>query len=143
MNGGDSPQLTESPTGVQQFAWRPDGSRSPSRLRTRRPKRTGEERHNDSFEIQNNHYLLQRRRCRRMLWLIPAAGGRARRLTSGSWTLPVSHPPSAPSRRSRGRPMASRIALVRIRHALHGRCGPEPVQMLDVEYGRHASLDGP
>ena len=31
------------------------------------------------------------------VWMVPAAGGEAKRLTSGDWTLPVTRPPGAPS----------------------------------------------
>jgi len=49
------------------------------------PKVTGEERHNHSFEVQNNHYLLQEAPRPSHVWLISADGkGIARRLTSGT-----------------------------------------------------------
>ncbi len=73
-------------------------------------KLTGEERHNRSFEIQNNHFLLQEAPRPAHVWLIAADGkSTARKLTTGALTLPVSLPPSAPHRRSRGRRMAGRL----------------------------------
>ena len=65
MSGGEAWQVTKSPTGVQQYAWRPGGKEIAFVAQDEAPKRTGEERHNRSFEVQNNHFLLPRRRCRR------------------------------------------------------------------------------
>src|SRR6185436_14548048 len=58
MGGGEAWQVTKSPTGVQQYAWRPGGQEIAFVAEDEAPKRTGEERHNKSFEVQNNHFLL-------------------------------------------------------------------------------------
>src|SRR5215510_11785851 len=31
------------------------------------------------------------------LWMVSAAGGDPKRLTSGAWTMPISHPPGTPA----------------------------------------------
>ena len=49
-------------------------------------KREGEERHNRSFEADVNYLLTEAPRPHH-LWLVPAAGGKARRLTSGEWSV--------------------------------------------------------
>lgn len=67
----------------------------------------GEERHNDAFEVGNNDFLVTTAPLPTHLWLVPATGEAARRLTSGTWTLPISHPQSSPGRRSPGRQMES------------------------------------
>src|SRR5579885_1718818 len=54
MNGGEAMQITKSPTGVQQYAWRPTAGREIAFIASdEAPKLTGEERHNRSFEIRN------------------------------------------------------------------------------------------
>src|SRR6185369_6529891 len=58
MGGGEAWQVTKSPTGVQQYAWRPGGKEIAFVAQDEAPNRTGEERHNKSFEVQNNHFLL-------------------------------------------------------------------------------------
>src|SRR5882724_5076189 len=58
MNGGDASQVTRAPNGVQQFAWRPDGKAFAYASADEPPKRTGEERHNDSFEVGNDDFLV-------------------------------------------------------------------------------------
>src|SRR5260221_13929719 len=78
------------------------------------PKLMGEERHNKSFEIQNNHFLMQEAPRPAHLWLVPARGGNAKRLTNGGWTLPVSLPPSPPSSPLAWSPDGKKIALVKV-----------------------------
>src|SRR3954470_6767088 len=99
MSGGEPWQVTKSPAGVQQYAWRPGARNEIAYVATdEAPKVAGEERHNRSFEIQNNHFLLLEAPRPAHVWLIGADGrGAARRLTSGGWTLPASLPPGAPS----------------------------------------------
>src|SRR5258706_3830047 len=60
MNGGEAAQITKSPTGIQQYGWRPSAVREIAFVATdEAPKLTGEERHNRSFEIRNSHFLMQ------------------------------------------------------------------------------------
>src|SRR5712692_3284634 len=58
MGGGEALQVTKSPTAVQQYAWRPDVREIAFVAQDEPAKLAGEERHNKSFEIQNNHFLL-------------------------------------------------------------------------------------
>jgi dipeptidyl aminopeptidase/acylaminoacyl peptidase len=116
MNGGEAWQVTKSPTGVQQYAWRPGASGEIAYVASdEAPKVTGEERNNRSFEIQNNHFLLQEAPRPAHVWLIAADGRSApKRLTSGGWTLPVSLPPGAPSSPLSWSPDGKRLAIVKV-----------------------------
>jgi len=137
MSGGDSWQITKSPTGVQQFAWRPAHNEMAFVAMDEAPKVTGEERHNHSFEIQNNHYLLQEAPRPSHVWLIPADGkGVARRLTSGAWTLPVTLPPGAPSSPLTWSPDGKRIAIVKVASPYTGDNDKAAIQLLDVDSGQ-------
>src|SRR5262249_8534416 len=71
MKGGDGWQLTRVPSGVQQYAWRPNGADIAFVATDELPKVNGEERHNKSFEIQNNHFLMQESPRPAHLWLVP------------------------------------------------------------------------
>ena len=136
LAGGDSWQITKSPTGVQQFAWRPRHNEIAFVATDEAPKVTGEERHNRSFEIQNNHYLLQEAPRPAHLWLISADGkGIARRLTSGTWTLPTSLPPSAPSSPLSWSPDGQRIAIVKVATPYTGDSDRAAIQLLTVDNG--------
>jgi len=113
MTGGEAWQVTKSPTGIQQYAWRPGASNEIAYVASdEAPKVSGEERHNRAFEIQNNHFLLQEAPRPAHVWLIAADGkSTARRLTSGAWTLPVSLPPGAPSSPLSWSPDGKRLAI--------------------------------
>src|ERR1700736_3478543 len=74
MNGGDALQITKSPTGVQQFAWRPGRDEIAYVAFDEPPKLAGEERHNKSFEVQNMHFLLQEAPRPAHVWLVSAEG---------------------------------------------------------------------
>jgi Tol biopolymer transport system component len=142
MSGGDSWQITKSPTGIQQFAWRPGTRNEIAFVATDDvPKVAGEERHNRSFEIQNNHYLLQEAPRPAHVWLVSADGkGTARKLTSGAWTLPVSLPPSAPSSPLSWSPDGKRLAIVKVVSPYTGDSDKSAIQLLDVESGELHAL---
>jgi len=101
MAGGDARCVTSAPSGVLQFAWRPDGKEIAFATEDEPEKKTGEERHNDSFEVGEDHYLTTAAARPVHLWTVPADGGTARRVTSGRWSLtkadgtsPISWSPS-------------------------------------------------
>ncbi len=142
MNGGDSLQITKMPTGVQQFAWRPDGEAIALASMDEAPKRTGEERHNDAFEVGNNDFLIKAAPLPTHLWLVPAAGVEPRRLTSGSWTLPVSHPPSPPASPIEWSPDGKSIAFVRLPDAYSGDADHSSIRILDIATGVARAVTG-
>ena len=144
MTGGDAWQVTKSPTGIQQYAWRPGASNEIAYVASdEAPKVTGEERHNRAFEIQNNHFLLQEAPRPAHVWLIAADGkSAARRLTSGAWTLPVSLPPGAPSSPLSWSPDGKRLAIVKVASPYTGDGDKAAVQLLDVDSGNVRPLTG-
>jgi dipeptidyl aminopeptidase/acylaminoacyl peptidase len=82
MAGCDARPVTSAPAGVDQFAWRPDGDAFAYVAPDAPPKRSGVAKYQDSFVVGNNpitaHAIPQPSR----LYVIAAAGGTARRLTS-------------------------------------------------------------
>jgi dipeptidyl aminopeptidase/acylaminoacyl peptidase len=92
MNGGDPWQVTKSPAGVQQYAWRPGGRDEIAYVAT--DDAPGAE-SIATRALRNPEQSLPALEAPRprTLWLIAADGkGAARRLTSGAWTLPGSLP---------------------------------------------------
>jgi dipeptidyl aminopeptidase/acylaminoacyl peptidase len=140
--GGEAIQITKSATGVQQYAWRPGNSNQIAYVAAdEAPKVTGEERHNHAFEIQNNHFLLQEAPRPGHVWLVAADGkGAARRLTSGTWTLPVSLPPSAPSSPLAWSADGKRLAIVKVATPYTGDSDRSAIQLLDADTGEIHAL---
>jgi dipeptidyl aminopeptidase/acylaminoacyl peptidase len=84
MRGGEARQLTSASQGVSLFAWRPDGKEIAFVTEEEPELRTGEERHNKSFEVGDNVYLATEAPMPSHIWLVSAEGGDATQLTSGS-----------------------------------------------------------
>jgi dipeptidyl aminopeptidase/acylaminoacyl peptidase len=142
MSGGEAWQLTKSPTAVQHYAWRPDGAVIAFVAADEPPKRTGAERHNRSFEVRTNDFLRTSAPTPSHLWVIPAEGGAARRVTSGEWSLPMSLPPSSPSSPISWSPDGKRIACVKVASPYSGDGDQSAVQIVDVETGVPRALTG-
>ncbi len=93
LSGGEARRVTSVKQGVSSYVWRPDGQSFALLIRDEAPERTGEERHNKSFEVGNSSFLDQSATLSTHLWTIPVDGGAAQRITSGerhvasvSWT---------------------------------------------------------
>lgn len=141
LSGGDSRQVTRAATGVQNFSWRPDGKAIAYNAFDEEPKKEGEERFNRAFEVQHNHYLMQEAPRPSHLWLQTLDGTPAKRLTSGSWTLPVAFPPGPPP------PAASwagnnAVAIVKLPTPYSGDFDRSQIQILDTTTGAMRALTG-
>jgi dipeptidyl aminopeptidase/acylaminoacyl peptidase len=113
-SGGTPKQLTTAPSGVQQLAWSPDGKTIGFASADEPEKKPGYQRWNDSFEVQPNYHLFMTAPLPPThVWMVPAAGGEMKRLTSGPWTLPVARPPGPPSSTLAWTPDSSAIVFVR------------------------------
>lgn len=82
--------VTNIDTGVQAYDWNPDGrsfaflSAEPAPGYPDGSGREGAERHNKSFEAGRGDYLSRSAPGTTHLWVVPATGGDARRLTAGT-----------------------------------------------------------
>src|SRR5262249_50906151 len=96
--GGAPKPLTTSPRGVQQLAWSPDSKTIAFATQDEPEKKPGFEKWNRSFEMTlNSDYTMTEAVPPTHLWMVSAAGGDPKRLTSGAWTMPISHPPGTPA----------------------------------------------
>lgn len=136
MNGGDAEQITNAPEpGVEQFAWRPDGSAFAYVVSDEQANKKQIEAHNDAFEVGDNGYLATSAALPSHLWLISAAGGEARRLTSGTWSWPVAYaPPLSWS------PDGKSLLITRQETPAHGDWDTTTLQILNLETGKLRKL---
>ena len=107
-SGGARRQLTHAKNGVQQFSWSPDGNRIAYVTPDDDPNADAIARHDGLFEIHDDSYLITKAAVSSHLWLIPANGGSAKRLTHGVWSVletgaPFQGGPSDPSWSSDGK----------------------------------------
>jgi dipeptidyl aminopeptidase/acylaminoacyl peptidase len=143
MAGGDARRLTDAPNGVQHFAWSPDGATVAFAAADEPEKKTGIERHNRSFEIGNDDYLVQAAPQPTHIWLVASDGSApARRLTSGSWSMPTSFPPGPPASPLSWSADGKSIAFTRVETPHSGDFDRARVHVADVANGRVRALTG-
>jgi len=87
MRGGDARQVTDAPNGVEQYAWRPDGTDIAYVTADSAEHQKDIDAHNDAFEVGDDSYLTTAAPTPSHIWLVSAGGGLARRLTRGRWSV--------------------------------------------------------
>jgi dipeptidyl aminopeptidase/acylaminoacyl peptidase len=140
MAGGDSMQLTHSAGAITQFAWKPDGTALAYAAVDEVPKREGEAKFLDAFEVGANDSLVAGPSPSTHIWLIAASGGDAKRLTSGAWSLPVSFPPWPPASPINWTRDGKQIAFVKAIAPVSGDWEHTQMQLLDVATGESRAL---
>ena len=148
MNGGDAGQITDAPNSVEQFAWRPDGQDIAYVVADEAENKKDIEKHLDAFEVGDNGYLETKAPTPSHIWLVAADGGKARRLTSGSWTLPKVLPPSSPSSPLSWSPDGNSVVFTKQDDPHSGDSDLRTLQILNVATGEirkltsHEKLEG-
>ncbi|MGB7025073.1 MAG: S9 family peptidase [Candidatus Acidiferrales bacterium] len=139
MSGGDAEQITTAADGVEQFAWRPDGAMiayvTPDPI-----DKKAIEAHHDAFEVGDTDYIETAAAMPSHVWLVSANGGNAKRLTSGTWSLPVVFPPSPPSSPLSWSPDGKSIAITRQETAEPGDGDETTLQVLNAATGTTRKL---
>jgi dipeptidyl aminopeptidase/acylaminoacyl peptidase len=140
MSGGDAKKVTNAPNGVEQFAWRPNGKDIAYVTRDDLPNQKEIEKHNDSFEVGDNDYLVTAAATSSHIWLVSAQGGAAKRLTSGLWSLQKSPPPNRPASPISWAPDGKSLTFTRQEHPHFGDGDLTTLQILNVESGEIRKL---
>ena len=139
MNGGDARQITHGPDGVEQFAWRPDGRMIAYVTPDPTDKKAIKE-HHDAFEVGDTDDRETTAAKSSHMWLVPAEGGEAKRITSGAWSLPIVFPPSPPSSPLSWLPDGKSLLITRQETPEPGDGEQTTIQVLDVASGQMRKL---
>ena len=142
MSGGDALQLTKGKDGVSQFAWSPDGENIAYAVADAKPELKGEDKFRTAFPVGNDDVTISEAVRPTHLWLVSSQGGEAKRLTSGTWSLPSSLPPGPPSSPIAWSKDGKSIVLVRQETPSTGDGLRTRIQVLDVASGALRSLTG-
>ncbi len=140
MNGGEARKITEAPNGIEQFAWRPNGQEIAYVTSDEAENKKEIEKHHDAFEVGDNDFLATEAELSSHLWIFPAEGGKAKRLTSGAWSLPKSAPPSPPASPISWSPDGKWLLFSRQEHPHLGNSDLTTLQVLSVETGEIRKL---
>ncbi len=132
VGGGDARKITDAPRGVQQFAWRPDGTQLAYVTADDAPKA---EEKPLAFEIGDDDYLMREEPAPSHIWLVGVNGGAAKRLTSGTWSLPIAHPPGPAASPLAWSPDGKSIAITRRENAHAGNPNSARIAVVDVATG--------
>jgi len=135
MAGGEARKITEAPNGIEQFAWRPNGEDIAYVTSDDRADKKEIEKHHDAFEAGDNDFLATEGALSSHIWVLPADGGKARRLTSGTWSLPKSAPPSPPASPISWSPDGKWLLFTRQEHPHQGDSDWTTLEVLNVETG--------
>jgi dipeptidyl aminopeptidase/acylaminoacyl peptidase len=135
MLGGEARQITNAPNGVQHYAWSPNGASIAYVTSDDVPGKEMIKKGYDAFEIRNNDMFLSAKRQPAHIWLIPAMGGEAKRMTSGSWSLPVTIPPGPPSSPLSWSADSKQIVFVKVISSYSGDNIYRTTQLLNVADG--------
>lgn len=143
LPAGEPRQVSHAPKGVQHYAWRPDGEAlayvtadEPTNLAG--PPDKGY----DAFEVGNNDLFITTAPTSSHLWLVPVAGGEARRLTAGAWSLPVTIPPGAPSSPLSWSPDGKSLTFIQVPTPHSGNNSQRTIQVLTLADGSIRPLTG-
>ncbi len=134
LNGGDSVQLTHSKTTVTVMAWRPNGQEMAYAAADDEPERKDEAKFEDAFEVGNNSYLERAAARPVHLWTMTMSG-QVKRLTSGSWSLPVHMAPSGPPSQIAYTADGGSIVFVRAESPITGESDTARLQIVDAATG--------
>ena len=135
LSGGDSVQLTHSKTSIKLLAWKPDGSALAFAAEDDEPEKKDEAKFEDAFEVGDNNYLERSRPLPVHIWTVAATGGDAKRLTSGSWSLPSHFAPAGPPSQIAFTPDGRQILFVKADSPISGDSESSRLQLVDVASG--------
>ena len=142
VDGGDSMQITHSKTSIGVIAWKPDGSALAYSAPEEAPEKKDEAKFEDGFEVGDNNYTQRAASMPVHLWVVPAAGGEAKRLATGAWSLPVTLPPAGPASQIAFTPDGKALLFVKADSPITGDSVTSRLAVIDVASGAIRTLTG-
>src|SRR5438105_2643163 len=140
MQGAEAMKLTDSKTGVQHFAWRPDGNAFAFAASDEKPDRKDRAKYEDAFEVGNLDYLAQELPQASHVWTINADGTGAKRLTSGTWSLPTYEPPGPVPSPLSWSPDGKQLLVTRQQTPVYGDSDLTMIEVVDAATGSARQL---
>ena len=135
MQGGEARQITKAPKGVQHFAWSPNSTDIAYASADEPQNKKEIEKGFTDFEITNNDMFISSKPLPAHIWLANTITGEQKKLTNGSWTLPLVIPPSAPSSPLAWSPDGKNILFVKVETPYSGDGPKRTIQLLSVADG--------
>jgi len=86
VDGGEAERVTDAERGVGGFNWRPDGREIAYLTEDEAPNHKAIEAHDDAFDVTQEAWTARAASQPSHIWRIPAHGGKAQRVTSGTWS---------------------------------------------------------
>ena len=142
LAGGDATAITKTEAGIQQYAWRPDGDAIAYVTSDVDPKKAAIAKHHDLFDLGNDDYLTRGYSAPSHLWLVSRSGTNARRLTSGSFSMATSYPPSPPASPLSWSPDGNNLLFTRVPDTRDGDAYRSQIMRLDIASGKASPLTG-
>src|SRR5574337_763739 len=87
MNGGDALRITDNKQGIDTYSWSPDGKQIAFIAQDPPLNEKAIKEHNKVFQVTEGNFLLKEAVAPWQLWVIPVAGGTAKQLTQGTFSL--------------------------------------------------------
>ncbi len=87
MKGGDPVKITASKTGVNEFTWSPDGNTIAFAAQDTVPNPKEIKHHEDAFQVTDNNFTVRAAIQPWHLWIVPAKGGKVKKLTEGKYSI--------------------------------------------------------
>jgi len=140
MDGGDPQPITKALQGIDGYSWSPNGAQFAYITQDANQYKKQVDAHLDAFEIGANDYLHTEAAIPSHLWVISAAGGTAKRLTSGTWSLGTVDPGSTSG--ISWSPDGTKIAFDHFPTALNGDTLGTVIDVIDVRTGKRTRLTG-